>query len=147
MLTVRNQNRHRRGFTLIEAIVVIVILGVLATMIAPRLISRIGDSRHAVAKSKAAALVTQVELFLADHGAKMLGESISIDVLYERPSYVSSGEYEPYVRNEGDLLDPWGNKFGLIYPGNKNKHDFDIVSYGADGKPGGEGENEDVIKP
>lgn len=141
------RHRKRRGFTLIEAIVVIVILGVLATLIAPRLISRIGESRHSVAQSKAATLAQSVELFLADHGAKMQGESLSIDVLLERPSYVPAGEYEPYVRNADDLLDPWGTKFALVYPGNKNKHDFDIVSYGADGKPGGEGENEDVVKP
>lgn len=143
----RPSRRRRRGFTLIEAIVVIVILGVLAAVIAPRFLSRIGESRQATARTNAKNLQTSFDLFLADHGSKVGGQKLDIDVLFERPSFVDAADYSPYVRNAEALLDPWGNPYILIMPGQKNKNDYDIVSYGADGKPGGEGENADIIVP
>lgn len=136
--------RVRRGFTLIEVIVIVVILGVLAAVIAPRFLSRIGQSKTAVAQTNAASLAQVVKLFIADHGQPESGATI--DILWERPGNVEEAKWEPYVDNPEKLLDPWGNKFVLRLPGEKN-YDFDIVSYGADGKPGGEGENADVIKP
>lgn len=134
-----------RAFTIVEIIVVIVIIGVIAAVIAPRLFSRIGTSKQAVAESNAQALAKQVELFRMDHAMPEPGSTI--DILFERPSSVPEDRWEPYVRNADELLDPWGNKFVLVIPGQKNTFDFDVVSYGADGKPGGTGENADVIKP
>lgn len=133
-----------RGFTLIEAIVVVVIIGVLAALIGPRLLSRVGQSKRAVAESNAASLATAMKLFIADHSNPPEGSTI--DVLWERPSNVEEGKYQPYVDSAEKLNDPWGNKFVLVMPGTKN-FDFDIVSYGADGKPGGEGDNADIVKP
>jgi general secretion pathway protein G len=147
-MTHRHLSPHRRrtarGFTLIEVIVIVVILGVLAAVIAPRFLSRIGQSKTAVAQTNAASLAQVVKLFIADHGQPESGATI--DILWERPGNVEEAKWEPYVDNPEKLLDPWGNKFVLRLPGEKN-YDFDIVSYGADGKPGGEGENADVIKP
>jgi general secretion pathway protein G len=144
MMNKRTGRRVRRGFTLIEAIVIIVILGVIAAVIAPRLISRVGQSKTAVAQSSASSLATAMKLFIADHGKPRDGAAI--DVLWERPADVEDAEYEPYVDNADALLDPWGNKFVLRMPGEKN-YDFDIISYGADGRPGGEGEDADIIAP
>jgi len=124
--------------------VIIVILGVVAAVIAPRLIQRVGQSKQSVAASNAAALATAMKLFMTDHGSP--SDGASIDVLWERPSDVDSADYQPYVDSADKLLDPWGNKFVLVIPGEKN-YDFDIVSYGADGRPGGEGEDADVVKP
>ena len=149
-------NRHRggpsqrlksraRGFTLIEVIVIVVILGVLAAVIAPRFLSRIGQSKRSVAESNAASLAQAVRLFIADHGNPESGAGI--EILWEKPANVEDAKWQPYVENADKLLDPWGNRFVLRLPGEKNTFDFDVVSYGADGKPGGEGENEDVIKP
>lgn len=135
----------RRAFTIVEIIVVIVIIGVIAAVIAPRLFSRIGTSKQAVAESNAQALAKQVELFRMDHGMPEGGATI--DILFERPGNVPEERWEPYVRNADELLDPWGNKYVLVIPGQKNTFDFDVVSYGADAKPGGTGENADVIKP
>jgi len=139
------RRRVRRGFTLIEAIVIIVILGVIAAVIAPRLINRIGQSRTAVAESNAQSLATAMKLFGSDCGLPREGDTI--DILWEKPSWADESRYQgPYVDNEDDLLDPWGNKYVLVVSGSRNA-DFDIVSYGADGRPGGEDENADVIAP
>jgi general secretion pathway protein G len=136
--------RARRGFTLIEAIVVIVIIGVLATVIAPRILRNIGRGKAAVAKTNASELAKQVNIFIADHGMPEAGATIAI--LWERPANVEESKWEPLVQKAEDLLDPWGRQFVLLLPGQKNK-DFDVVSYGADGQPGGEGENADVVAP
>lgn len=132
------------GFTIVEIIVVIVIIGVIAAMIGPRLFSRIGMSKQAVAESNAASLAMLVKLFMVDHDG--VDSGATIDILFTRPSDVEESAWDPYVDSEDDLIDPWGSKFVLIVPGEKNI-DFDIVSYGKGGKPGGEGEEEDIIKP
>lgn len=140
----RRRRSRRRGFTIIEVIVIVVILGVIAAVIAPRLISRIGQSKQSLAASNAASLATAMKLFIADHYQPDSGTTI--DVLWTRPSDVPEDSWEPYVDNADALLDPWGRKFLLIVPGERNV-DFDIVSYGKDGQPGGEGEDKDVVKP
>lgn len=134
----------RRGFTLIEAIVIIVILGVIATLIVPRFMKHIVGSKQAVAESNAASLAVQMKAYILEHGMPESGSTI--DVLWERPNSVPAEEWQPYVDKEADLYDPWGNKFVLRIPGQLNI-DFDIVSYGKDGQPGGEGEDKDIIKP
>jgi general secretion pathway protein G len=137
------QSNKRRGFTLIEVIVVVIIIGVLAAAIAPRLISRIGQSKQAVAKHGAVELGNQLRLFQADTGVSYSAVP-DLGVLWERPQEIAEDSWQgPYVNSADDLLDPWGNPYRLIVPGEKN-FDFDIVSYGADGQAGGTGENADV---
>lgn len=140
----RRIKTHAGGFTIIEVIVIVVIIGVIAAVVAPRLIGRIGQSKQAIAKSNASNLASQINLFRADHGA--LEDGATIDILFERPSNVAEDKYEPYVQSAESLMDPWGRKFVLRLPGVKNR-DFDVVSYGADGEEGGEGENADVVAP
>jgi len=138
--------RGRRAFTIIEVIVIVVILGVLAAIIAPRLLGRIGQSRQAVAGSNAAALANNVKMFTIDCGNP--GAGATIDILWTRPANVDEAKWQgPYVDNADALIDPWGNKYVLIIPSQHGNADFDVVSYGADGQPGGEGEDADVIKP
>jgi general secretion pathway protein G len=130
----------RRGFTLVEIIVVVIIIAILATIIGTRVVGRVGASKSSVAASNAAAVASAVKLYMADWGAL----PSSIDALAARPT--SAGGKGPYVDNAEQLMDPWGKRYALIVPGKKN-FDFDIVSYGADGTAGGEGENADVVKP
>lgn len=143
----RRSNRSlRRAFTLVEIIVVIVILGILATLIAPRILSRIGQSKHSVAESNAAVLANATKLFLADCGGKM-PEGASIMALWEKPGGLDEGQWKgPYVDSSEQLKDPWGVNFVLVSPGKKNV-DFDVVSYGADKNPGGTGDDADITKP
>lgn len=137
------RRRTRRGFTLIEAIVIIVILGVLAAVIAPRLLGRIGSSRTAVAQSAVSTLAGQMNLVAVDLGA--LDEGWDIEVLWEEPSGAEEGAWKgPYVNNRDELVDPWGNDYILVIPGDTNI-DFDILSYGRDGSPGGADEDRDIV--
>ncbi len=142
----RNQSVRRRssraGFTLIEMIVVVIIIAVLATAIGPALFKRIGQSKHSVALANASSVAQAVNLYQMDNGA--LPDPSNMAVLCARPS--SPDAKGPWLNNCDDLKDPWGRNFILVVPGQKNAN-FDIVSYGADGKPGGSGEDEDVIKP
>lgn len=131
----------RGGFTLIEAIVIIVILGVIAALVAPRLLGRIGESKQSRAKADAATISTQVELFKADCGRY----PETVDELVTKPGDVADDAWKgPYLRNANALIDPWGNKFILRVPGDVN-FDFDVVSYGFDGQPGGEDEAKDIV--
>jgi len=142
----RRSHRARSGFTLIEAIVVIIIIGILATVIAPRLIGRVGMAKHSTAVSNAATISNAVKLFMNDSSSKRLDGS-SLDFLLKKPGDIdAAGWHGPYIDNADMLKDPWGKNFIIVAPGEKNP-DFDIVSYGADGKPGGKGEDEDIRKP
>jgi general secretion pathway protein G len=138
--------RARRGFTIIEIIVVVVIIGVLAAVVAPRLIGQIGRGKRAASEAGASALVLAVQRYQADGNTIPDGATLE-SFLWTKPSNASDTSWkEPYVENQNALLDAWGNPFDIVVPGKKNVS-FDIISYGADGKPGGDGDNEDIIKP
>ncbi len=138
----RRARRLARGFTLIEAIVVIVIIGVLATLIAPRLIGRVGSAKIATTRANAAAVASALRLYHSDMGG--FPDSGNILALAARPN--SPEEKGPWIENPDQLKDAWGNSFHLVVPGQKNM-DFDVVSYGADNKPGGSGDDADIIVP
>ena len=124
----------RRGFTLLEIIVVVTIIALLATLIAPRLLGRIGQAKTAVAKAEVNEIAKQVQLFCVDNGLTRPSDDFELGML-------ASGA-TPYLK-ASDLTDPWGNGYVILVPGERNP-DFDVVSYGADGQPGGEGENVDI---
>lgn len=122
----------RRGFTLLEIIVVVVIIALLATMVAPRLFDNIGRSRVRVATSGVASIAQQVRIYMSDENLSRLPNNFNLNALVPK-----------YLRAK-DLIDPWGNPFVIIIPGDENP-DFDIVSFGADGVPGGDGEDADIV--
>lgn len=140
----RRVRSFRSAFTIIEVIVIVTIIGIIAAVIAPRLFARIGQSKQTVAKSNANSLANAMKTFMIDHGKPESGSTIGI--LFERPSGIDEAKWQPYVDNKDAILDPWGREFVLLIPPQKNV-DFDIVSYGADGIPGGTGENADIVVP
>ncbi|MHC4992355.1 MAG: type II secretion system protein GspG [Planctomycetota bacterium] len=130
--------RQRRAFTLLEVIVVVTIIALLATLVAPRLWRQIGRSKVRIAESEVASIAQQVKLWMVDNGYSRLPDDFELSALVE-------GD-DPYLESD-DLLDPWENPYQLVNPGDAHPNDFDIVSYGGDGERGGEGEDGDVVNP
>jgi len=137
----RSTKRKRGAFTLIEFIVVATIIGILAALIVPRFVGRIGGARQAVAQQKIAVLEAKVLEFQADCGRLPTGQE-GLRALLQPPSDVSEKWKGPYVK-EKDILDPWDVEFRYEYPGRYNA-DFDLFTLGADGQEGGEDENADI---
>ena len=133
-----------RGFTLIELMVVIIILGVLAMWVAPKIMGRPGEARQVKALLDIQNLETALKLYKLDTGVYPTTEQ-SLQALVEKPE---TGNVPKKWKDGGYLeksrvpKDPWGNEFIYLSPGLKG--DFDIISYGLDGVPGGEKENKDI---
>jgi general secretion pathway protein G len=132
------------GFTLIEVMVVIVILGILAAIIAPRLIGRTDDAKVAQAKIQIKNFETALKLFKMDNGFYPSTEQ-GLEALIKEPEI---GEIPKHYRKGGYLEkrrispDPWDNAYVYISPGTND--DYEIISYGADREPGGEGYDADI---
>lgn len=138
------KRRHERGFTLIELMVVIVILGILAGLIVPRIMGRPEEARQAKARIQIESIETALKLYKLDNGSYPTTEQ-GLQALVEPPEV---GELAGKWREGGYLekgkipKDPWGNEYVYLSPGAQG--DFDLLSYGADGEPGGEGKNKDI---
>jgi general secretion pathway protein G len=139
-MSIRNTPARRvrrqapRAFTLLEIIVVVTIIALLATMVAPKLLQNIGKTKTKVARTEVSTIANQLGIYLADNGSSRPTQDMELIVLTEGAS--------PYLK-PADLKDPWGRDYILMVPGPSGS-DFDIISYGADGEPGGEGEDKDV---
>ncbi|MBI4844410.1 MAG: type II secretion system major pseudopilin GspG [Nitrospirae bacterium] len=142
------KNSHEqktRGFTLIELMVVIVILSILAMFIAPRLIGRTDDAKVAEAKVQIRNFETALKLFRLDSGFYPSTDQ-GLNALIAKPDTGRVPEnYRPNGYLEANRIkpDPWGFEYVYISPGLQNE--YDIMSYGADGEPGGEGYDADII--
>ncbi|MFY9941201.1 MAG: type II secretion system major pseudopilin GspG [Desulfobacterales bacterium] len=133
-----------KGFTMIELMVVIVILGILAAIIAPKLVGRTDEARITKAKVDITNLETALKLYKLDNGVYP-GTEQGLQALVEAPETGTA----PRNWREGGYLeknrvpkDPWGNEFVYLSPGVYG--DFDLSSYGTDGLAGGEGINADI---
>jgi general secretion pathway protein G len=129
--------RLRSGFTLIELIVVIALIAVLAAVVAPNLLGKASEANRKSALVQLEKIASAVELYRLETG-RYPEEMID---LVEQPSGLDRWQ-GPYVRKRSQLLDPWGNAIVLQVPGEKGA--FDIISYGGDGQPGGEGDGADI---
>ena len=133
------------GFTLLEIIVVVFILGLLAAIVAPKIIGRTDDARIAEAKVQIKNFETALKLFKLDNGFYPATEQ-GLAALVEKPA---TGQIPQKYREGGYLeqkkipLDPWNNPYIYISPGLHG--DFDIASLGADGREGGEGKDADIM--
>jgi len=142
----RNLQKERSGgFTLIELMVVIVILGILAGLVLPRFMGRTEEAKKTKAKLQIENLEGALKLYKLDTGVYPSTEQ-GLDSLVQRPA---TGAIPKTWREGGYLekakipLDPWGRPYVYVSPGIKNK-DFDLKSLGADGEEGGEGDNADI---
>ncbi len=132
----------RRGFTLLEVIVVIVILGLLAALVVPKLIGRTEEAKRTQARIQIKSLEQALQLFKLDNGFYPATEQ-GIEALVREPEV---GRIPKNYRKGGYLdrvpKDPWGNAYVYVSPGTNGE--YDISSYGADGSPGGDGEDADI---
>ena len=132
--------KDSRGFTLIEMIVVVIILGLLAGLVGPRLFGRVGQSKQVAARAQIELLGSALDQYSLDTGSYPPG-SLGLQALVQNPSVAGWGG--PYLKKNAIPLDPWGNPYNYkCCPGDHGE--YDLWSDGADGRPGGEGENADV---
>jgi general secretion pathway protein G len=134
--------RAARGFTLIEIMVVVVIMGVLAALVVPKLLSRTGESKVAAAKVDIATVMQALKLYKLDNQRYPTSEQ-GLQALLEKPTggpaangWKAGGYLEKMPK------DPWGNPYQFLSPGIHGE--VDVFSYGADGAPGGSGDDTDI---
>lgn len=134
--------RVQRGFTLIEIMVVVVIMGILAALVVPKLMGRTDDARITAARQDIATLMSSLKLYKLDNQHYPSTEQ-GLQALVAKPS---SGPAANGWKSGGyiDRLpkDPWGNDYHYLSPGVKGE--VDVFSYGADGQPGGTGVDADI---
>ncbi|MGF6569976.1 type II secretion system protein G (GspG) [Paraburkholderia fungorum] len=137
-----SRSRLQRGFTLIEVMVVIAILGILAALIVPKIMSRPDEARRVAAKQDIGTVMQALKLYRLDNG-RYPSQEQGLRALIEKPAT------DPVPANwkDGGYLerlpnDPWGNAYQYLNPGVHGE--IDVFSYGADGKAGGEGNDADV---
>ncbi len=132
--------KRQRGFTLIELMVVLAILGVLAALIVPNVLDRADDARSTAARTDVNNLMQALKLYRLDNQRYPAAEQ-GLQALVVKPTTGPAPlNWKPYV----DKLpnDPWGRPYQYMNPGIKGE--VDVLSLGADGQPGGEGKNADI---
>ena len=130
----------QRGFTLIELMVVLVIIGVLAALIVPNVIERADDARVTAAKTDINNLMQALKLYRLDNQRYPTAEQ-GLQALLVRPTTgPAAPNWKPYVEKLPN--DPWGHPYQYMNPGIKGE--IDVLSLGADGQAGGEGKNADI---
>ncbi len=129
---------NKKGFTLVELLVVMVIIGLLAALVGPRLFPKLGKGKQAAAKAQIELLGQALDQYRLDTGSYPTTEQ-GLNALVTNPG-VEKWE-GPYLK-KGLPVDPWGKPYVYQHPGSHGE--YDLISYGKDGKPGGEGEDKDV---
>jgi general secretion pathway protein G len=132
------QRRHS-GFTLMELLLVLVIVGLLAAVVGPTLYQRIKPAKETAAREQIENFSTALDSFVVDVGRYPTTQE-GLNALRDKPEGVEKWN-GPYLKKEIPI-DPWGNPYQYRAPGRNGG--YEITSYGADGKAGGEGENADI---
>jgi general secretion pathway protein G len=133
------KRRAQRGMTLIEIMVVLVIIGLIASAVAVNVVGRLGEAKVKQAETDVRNIASQgVDAFKVMRGRYPTTEEGLGILIQEKFIKANKG---------GKLLDPWNREYIYLYPGQAHADGFDVKSYGADGQPGGEGENADIVNP
>ena len=128
------------GFTLIELLVVVIIIGLLASLVAPKFFGKLAMSKQKTAKAQIELIGAALDEFRLDNGRYPTTER-GLSALREKPEDLENwaGPYMPKAIPK----DPWGHEYVYTAPG--EHYDYDLVSYGRDGEPGGEDEDADIV--
>jgi general secretion pathway protein G len=135
---------RQRGFTLIEIMVVVVIIGILIGLVAPNIVGNVDEARVTAAKADISALVDALERYYMDNSTYPTTDQ-GLDALVEKPSVSPvprNWRAQGYIKRKKMLQDPWGTEYRYISPGAEDP--FDLYSLGADGEEGGEGVTADI---
>ncbi len=136
------QKRHKqRGMTLIELLVVLVILGLIASLAGPQVMKYLGGAKTDTAKQQIHLFDEVLDGYKLDN-ARYPATQEGLEALVKAPAGASNWR-GPYLKKNTIPKDPWGSDYKYTSPGEQGRN-YDIVSLGADGKPGGEGENKDI---
>jgi general secretion pathway protein G len=133
--------RAAGGFTLLELLVVIVIIGLLAAYVGPKYFAQLGKSEVTIAKAQIEAFEKSLDTFRLDVGRYPTTEE-GLNALVAAPAATGAKWNGPYLK-KGVPPDPWGHPYQYKAPGSKSE--FDIISLGRDGQPGGSGEDADIV--
>jgi general secretion pathway protein G len=131
-----------RGFTLIEIMVVVVILAILGTLVAPQILGRIDEARVTKAKNDLRLYESALDLYRMDNFRYPSSEQ-GLDALVHRPNDPNLKNYRPEGYVKQLQKDPWGHDYVYVSPGS-NGTPYDLLSLGADGQPGGNGLDADI---
>jgi len=136
-----NAKQQQTGFTLLELLVVLGIIAMLAGIVGPQVMKHMGESKTKAAKVQIEDLSASLDMYKLDLGRYPTTEE-GLNALVESPD--SSKPWNgPYLKKSKVPVDPWQQSYHYVSPGEHGK--FDIYSYGADGKEGGEGEDQDLL--
>ncbi len=136
----RIKRTKQSGFTLIELLVVMIILGLLATLVGPRIFKNVSKSKQKTARTQISLFENSIAQYKLDIGHFPSSDE-GLAALRTRPSGLDKWD-GPYITKKIPK-DPWGKEYVYTAPGNDGRA-YEIVSYGLDGSPGGEGENKDI---
>ena len=135
-----DSRRLAGGFTLVELLVVLVIIGLLASLVAPRVIKYLGGAKSSTAQVQIERLSGVLDLYRLEVG-RYPSEAEGLDALLEAPAD-AAGWSGPYLKKAGALEDPWGKPYIYRRPGENGE--YDLYSLGSDGQEGGDGEDKDL---
>src|SRR2546421_11980160 len=143
MTTVRVETKSR-GFTLIEILVVIIVLGLLAALVGPRILGRVSEAKSAAARTQIELLGLALDNYRLDNGSYPTTEQglAALQVIPTRDP-IPLNWRGPYLR-KAVPLDPWGRAYLYKSPGEHNPTGYDLFTFGRDGQPGGEDEDADI---
>jgi general secretion pathway protein G len=141
-MTTDRRRASEAGFTLIELLVVLAILGLLAGLVAPRVLDYFGRAKSDTARLQIENIAAALDLFRLDVG-RYPSTQEGVQALVVSPGGLP-GWHGPYLKGASAPVDPWGRPFVYRLPGGEGRA-YDLISLGADGAPGGDGENRDIV--